>query len=206
MNTSTIQIIGGGGHAKVAIAAAEAAGIGIAAIFDDDASKQGRDLIGYRITGAVPDAAWWRGSDVGALIAIGDGRARQRITARCPARWQTLIHPTAWVHASARVGAGTLICAGAIVQPDAVIGAHVIINTGAVVEHDCKVGDFGHIAPMACLAGGASVGDGTLVGAGAVISPAVKVGNWSTIGAGSVVLGEVGDGLTIAGVPARPLG
>lgn len=206
MNISTMWIIGGGGHAKVAIAAAEAAGIGIAAIFDDDASKQGQDIIGYRITGAIPDTAWWRGADIGALVAIGDGRVRQRIVARCPAHWRSLIHPTAWVHASASVGVGVLICAGAIVQPDAIIGAHAIINTGAIIEHDCKVGAYAHIAPRACLAGGASVGEGTLVGAGAVVSPAGKVGDWSIIGAGSVVLGEVGDGVTMVGVPARPLG
>ncbi|HEY4344155.1 MAG TPA: acetyltransferase [Parvibaculum sp.] len=205
MNTATIQIIGGGGHAKVAISTAEAAGIGIAAVFDDDASKHGRDIIGYRIAGPIPSAASWSGSTTGALIAIGDGKARQSIAKRCPARWQSLIHPTARVHASARIGVGTLICAGAVVQPDAVIGDHVIVNTGVVVEHDCEVGDFVHIAPMACLTGGCILGEGAFIGAGAVVASASRVGNWVTVGAGSVVLREVPDGLTVIGVPAKPL-
>lgn len=205
MSTATIQIIGGGGHAKVAISTAEAAGIGIAALFDDDVSKHSRDIVGYRIAGAVPDEAFWRSSTVGALIAIGDGRARQKIAKRCPARWKTLIHPTAWVHASARIGVGTLVCAGAVVQPDAVIGDHVIVNTGAVVEHDCEVGDFVHIAPTACLTGGCFLGEGTFVGAGAVIASASHIGNWVTVGAGSVVLRAVADGLTVVGIPAKPI-
>ncbi|MCE9649657.1 MAG: NeuD/PglB/VioB family sugar acetyltransferase [Parvibaculum sp.] len=205
MSGSALYIIGGGGHAKVAIAAAEAAGLGIAAIYDDNQEKRGTDLIGYRIGGAIPPADWWRSADGGALIAIGDNRARQRIAAQCPARWQALIHPSAWVHASAKIGPGALICAGAIVQPDAVIGAHAIVNTGAVVEHDCIAGDFVHLGPASCLAGGASVAEGAFLGAGAVIIPGISVGAWAIVGAGAAVTATVADNTKIAGVPAKPL-
>ena len=205
MSGVALYILGGGGHAKVAIAAAEAAGIGIAAVYDDNAARHGADLIGYRISGAIPSADWWRGIDGGALIAIGDNRARRRIATQCPARWQALVHPGAWVHASAKIGAGTLICAGAVVQPDAVIGAHAIINTGAVVEHDCVVGDFAHLGPSSCLAGGASVGEGALLGAGAVVVPSTTIGAWAVVGAGAAVIAGVADNAKVAGVPARLL-
>lgn len=205
MSGGGIHIIGGGGHAKVAIAAAEAAGIGIAAVYDDNPARHGADLIGHRIQGAIPQADWWREARAGALIAIGDNRARRRIADQYPALWRTLIHPTAWVHASARIGPGTLVCAGAIVQPDAVIGAHVIVNTGAVVEHDCVVGDFTHLGPTSCLAGAASVGQGALLGAGAVVMPAVAIGAWTVVGAGAAVTSRVPDDAKVAGVPAKPL-
>lgn len=51
--------------------------------------------------------------------------------------------------------------------------------------------------------GDVEVGDGSFIGSCAVTIGQVKIGNWSTVGAGSVVIHDVGDGVTVAGVPAR---
>lgn len=49
------------------------------------------------------------------------------------------------------------------------------------------------------------VGNHVLIGANAVILGGVHIGNHVKIGAGAVVLNDVPDGVTVAGVPARPI-
>ncbi len=95
---------------------------------------------GVRVVGPVAAIAasdYERG-----VIAIGDNRVRQAIASTIGLIWLNAIHPRACIDASAAIGPGTVVCAGAIVQPDAVIGAHAIINTGVIVEHDCQIGDW----------------------------------------------------------------
>ena len=112
----------------------------------------------------------------GHFIAVGDNRSRQREARRRPrARFVILIHPWAYVAPDVKIGAGTIIMAGAIVQPTCVIGRHVIVNTNSVVEHHCRIGDFVHIGPGAHLCGGVKVGTGALIGVGVGIAPGAKI-------------------------------
>lgn len=203
--TNRVFIIGAGGHAKVAIASAEAAGIEIAGIFDDDPAKKGTTLLGHTVEGPIPPASWWQQRQEGAHLAIGSNRARQKLASQLKCRWTSIVHPAALVHATAKIGAGTLVCARVVIHPDAIIGRHCIVNTAAVVEHDCVVGDFVHLAPMSCLAGGVRAGEGAFIGMGASIIPERTVGSWAIVGAGAAVIGDIAAGATVAGVPAKPV-
>jgi serine acetyltransferase len=77
------------------------------------------------------------------------------------------------------------------------------VNTGAIVEHECEVGEAVHVAPGACLAGRVRVGACAFVGVGAQVIQCLSVGEGATIGAGAVVIGDVPEGATVVGVPAR---
>ncbi|HUJ03248.1 MAG TPA: acetyltransferase [Rhizomicrobium sp.] len=202
---ANIFIVGASGHAKVVIATAEAAGVNVAGIFDDDDAKNGALLLGYRVVSPVPDVSWFSHEGVPIHIAIGDNDTRKRVAARLNVRCQSLVHPSAVVHSSAKIGAGALVCAQAVVHPDSEIGAHAIVNTSAVIEHDCRVGEFAHLGPRSCLTGGARAGTGAFLGAGVVVLPNVSIGNWSIAGAGAVVISDVRNGARVAGVPARDL-
>lgn len=195
---SGLWIIGAGGHAKVAIAAAEAAGEFIAGVVDSNPALAGQRLLGHSILGAHDWSAHER-----VHLAIGDNKTRARLATEMPVEWISIEHPAAWSHASAQRGEGVLVCAAAVIQPDARIGRHVILNTGSIVEHDCILGDFSFLGPRACLTGGVTLGTGCFVGAGATVCPGVRLGNHAIVGAGAVVTKDVPDGVTVVGVPAQ---
>jgi sugar O-acyltransferase (sialic acid O-acetyltransferase NeuD family) len=199
-----IAVIGAGGHAKVVIATAEAAGFAIAAVFDDREELWGRTVLGYPVAGPIEAM---EAHDVDrAVPAIGSNSGRRDVTARVATNWVTVVHPGAHVHRSVVIGVGTVVFAGAVLQPDTTIGEHSIINTGASVDHDCVIGDFCHLAPGSHLAGNVRLGQGCLLGVGASLIPGVTVGAWSVIGAGAAIVSDVPAGVTYAGVPGRPVG
>lgn len=201
---TSLWVLGAGGHAKVVVATARAAGFAAIEVADDDASVHGRDLLGARITATVADVI--ARPEATAVLAIGDNAARHRIaqTARC--QFATVIHPSAIIDASVGVGPGTVVFAGTVIQPDTRLGAHVIVNTGASIDHDCELGDAVHVAPGARLAGTVRLGTGVFVGIGAVIIPGRSIGAWTRIGAGAAVIHDLPEGITAAGVPARRIG
>lgn len=199
-----VWLIGGGGHAKVVLATFQACGWDVAGIFDANPEIWGTRLFDVEIAGEVPESPWWHSCGTYGFLSIGANISRARLaTTLNPARWATVVHPSATVHSSVCLGPGSLVCAHAVVQPDASIGAHSIVNTGAVVEHDNRIGDFCHIGPRACLAGDVTVGDGVFVGAGATVTPGIRLGAWSTIGAGGAVIEDIPEAVTAVGVPAR---
>ncbi len=116
-----------------------------------------------------------------------------------------VLHPSAWISPSARLGEGCQVLARAVVNTGAVLSDHVLVNTAAVVEHDCEIGDHVHLASGALLCGGVRVGAGAHIGAGAVIRQGLRLGDGALVGAGAVVVRDVPAGARVAGVPARPL-
>lgn len=140
------------------------------------------------------------------MCCVGDNASRSRIVGMIPPaevgeRWsRTLVHPSATVSSSSRVGRGTVVCAAAVVGPCTTIGNHSIINTSSSVDHHCVVGDFVHIAPGTHVCGGVTIEEGAFLGVGCSVAPGVKVGKWATVGAGTVVLGNVPDGAKVHGI------
>jgi UDP-perosamine 4-acetyltransferase len=196
-------VLGAGGHGKVVIATLQAAGWQVAAAYDDAEERWGGAVLGVPIRGPLEAAA---GAAVdGAVVAVGDNRARKSLAERFDLPWIAVVHPAAVVHPSVELGAGTVVFAGAAIQPDTRIGRHAIVNTGASVDHDCRLGGFVHVAPGARLGGGVTVGEGVMVGIGSSVVPGITIGPWATVGAGAAVVREVAAGATVVGVPARPL-
>jgi sugar O-acyltransferase (sialic acid O-acetyltransferase NeuD family) len=204
---SGLVVFGAGGHGKVVADVARSVGCVVELFLDDREELDGSSIWD------VPVRAWARflaesRAPGDAALGIGDNSARERCAQRLDAAGLALpplVHPRATVAASARLGPGTIVMAGAIVNPDAELGPGCIVNTGAIVEHDCVLGPWVHISPSAALGGGVRVGVRAHVGLGAVVLPLVAVGADARVGAGAVVRADVRDGDTVVGVPARAL-
>lgn len=206
-----ILIIGAGGHGQVVadIFRARHASRLISdhvGFVDDDRARLGCRFVGSPVLGTLDQVHEIAHDAV--IVAIGDNATRSGIFHKLLAAGDRIAiaqHPRSIVAEDVTIGAGSMLCAGAIVSTGAVIGRDAIVNTGATVDHHSILGDHVHIAPGAHLGGEVVVDEGALVGIGAIVLPGVRIGAWSRVGAGAVVTAEVPPGTTVVGVPARVL-
>ena len=210
-STQNYVIWGSAGHAKVLASLIALRGGLVVALFDTSevpAALHGVPLhIGEAGFNQWADQTGSLDSII-ALAAIGGARGRDRLAIHALFRHRGLllvpiVHPSASVCATARVGAGTQIFAQAIVAAEVLIGEACIVNHRGVVDHECVLGDGVHIAPGATLCGCVTLGDNVMVGAGAIVLPRLSIGANSVIGAGAVVTRNVPPGVTVVGNPGR---
>ncbi len=115
----------------------------------------------------------------------------------------TLVHPSARVSRSARIGEGSIVSAGAIIAAHAQIGSHVIVNRGALIGHHTNIGDYVTLGPGVNIGGCCEISTAAYVGIGAIVLDKIAIGARSIVGAGAVVTRPVADRVQVMGVPAR---
>lgn len=207
---NNLLLWGSGGHGTVVMDIARALKMYSAIDFvDDDVDSARKEIAGCRVLGSFRELHLASLRDYNAVvIAIGSNPARARCFEFARRQgWQlaTLIHPSAVVSPSARLGAGTVVMPRAVVNAGAEIGQNCIVNTAAVVDHDCRVGDHVHLSPGVILGGAVTVHSSAHMGLGAIALPGSTIGERAVVGAGAVVLHSVQSGETAVGVPARTI-
>lgn len=118
-------------------------------------------------------------------------------------RFQSFVHPRAYVSDNATLGVGLIINANAAIMPFSRLGNHVVVHSNVVVEHDNLIEDFANLAPGVTLAGYVHVKKGAYVHTGASVIPGMTVGEHAVVGAGATVIENVPEGATVVGVPAK---
>ncbi|MRH42693.1 acetyltransferase [Aquibacillus halophilus] len=202
-----VVIVGDGGHSKVVQEMVNLKNERqIVAILDD---KYGNKIeVNDIVFGPLPLIHHILDHEIKVIIAIGNNLIRKKVVSLLNLRAEqflTIIHSTAVVSSTARVGNGTVIMPNVVINAETTIGDHCIINTGAIVEHESVINDYAHISPSATLTGNVHVGEGVNIGAGATIIPGIRVDKWSVIGAGSTVIKHIPAGCKAVGSPARIL-
>jgi sugar O-acyltransferase (sialic acid O-acetyltransferase NeuD family) len=142
------------------------------------------------------------------IIGSGSPKDRQRIDHFLSEKGfpaASIIHPSAVVGTLTTIGPGCYIGALAVLQTAVTLGRHVHVNVHASVSHDAVLEDYAMLNPGARVLGRVKVGEGSVIGANAAVRERLTVGSWSTVGMSAAVVKNVGDNVTVAGVPAAEL-
>mmetsp|Transcript_26675 Transcript_26675/g.85618 ORF Transcript_26675/g.85618 Transcript_26675/m.85618 type:complete len:259 (-) Transcript_26675:75-851(-) len=206
-----IVVIGGGGHARVIIAAIRAEGryelVGVI----DEAIPVGELVLGVApVLGKLaelPTLAAAHGLG-GYVVAIGDNFVRQKVTAQAQEvvpglALALVVHPRAAVAEGVEVGAGSVVFAGAVVAPGARVGVGCILNHGASLDHDSIMEDYSALGPGAAVCGAVKIGQGSWISSGATVIHMVTIGCNTVVGAGATVVKPLPDDVLAVGTPAR---
>jgi len=175
---------------------------------DDTAEKQGPCAHGF---GVFPRAALRLWPNVKVLAVPGSAATfiqRRRLIESLdiePARYATVIHPTARVSRLAKVGHNTLVLAGAVITSNATVGDHVCVLPNSVVHHDSHVGSWTLIGSNVTVAGHTRVGENCYIGSGSAIKDGLTLGDRTLVGLGSTVIRDTPPDSRVAGCPARQL-
>jgi len=142
------------------------------------------------------------------LMAIGDPMAKKSLFVALKnkgATFANLIHPSAVIARSAKLGEGVVVCPQAFISADATVGDLCAINGSASVGHDVKLGSFATLSAHVDLTGWVQVDECVFFGSGARVLPKVKIGTRARIGAGAVVMRSVPADTVVYAPPAKRL-
>ncbi len=202
-----LVIIGASGHGRVAADVARRRGYREIVFLDDN--RELRNCGKYPVIGTAAD--FRRLVDEMRIpseffVAIGNAGIREALQKKLEYAGGTpvtLVHPDAVIGDEVRIGAGSVMMAGAVINPGTVIGGGCIINTSSSVDHDCMLGDYVHIAVGAHVAGNVVIGNAAWIGAGATISNNLRICDRCVIGAGAVVVSDIRKRGKYVGIPAK---
>ncbi len=216
MSAKQIVIYGAGGFAREVAWLVESCCEGkqpycVACFVDDDVQMQGKILNGLPVLDLATARVQYPGAL--AIVAVGSPTTRQLMAQKAAAigfSFATLVHPRVERSQWIEVGQGTVICAGNILTTNITLGEHVQVNVDCTIGHNAILGDYTTLAPGVHVSGWVHFGRRVYVGTGAVIINGTKdrpltIADDVVIGAGACVTKSVEAGLTVVGVPARPL-
>jgi sugar O-acyltransferase (sialic acid O-acetyltransferase NeuD family) len=208
MAKQLVFILGAGGHAKMVIEALVSMHqYELYGCLDTDRTAE--RLLGFPVMQENPQIlGTLLEAKAQAVVALGENRLRMRVTNDLEAQgfsFATAIASSAYVSASAQIGAGSVIMPKAVVGAAVRVGRGVIVNTSSSIDHDCVVEDFAHVAPGCHLAGNVTVQQGAMLGIGTCVIPECTIGKWSILGANSTVIEDVPLESTYVGTPAKAL-
>ena len=152
-----LLIIGAGGHGKVVAEIATECGYGKIDFLDDNSSDA---------MGKISDLGKFVDQYQYAFVSIGNNKFREElieILKKCGYQIPFLIHPTAYVSRSAKIGKGTVVEPKAIVNANTKIAEGCIISVGAIVDHNVVIEKYCHINAGVIVNAGATVEEYTKI-------------------------------------------
>lgn len=154
--------------------------------------------------GAVED--YTPGPNDYVIPALGDSAIREKYVAILKAKgakFETLIHPTAYIGTGCEIGEGCVITQFALLTADVHLGNFVNVGGRTTLSHGNYLDDFVTFAGHCCVAGEVKVGRSAFVGCNVTIAPQLTIGAKAYLCAGSVVLRRVKENTRVIGNPAK---
>ena len=204
--TKNLILVGGGGHCKSVIEAAESAGYNILGVLDTP-ENVGKQVLAYSVIGTDDDIPQYvdKAEFVITVGFIKNPAIRIKLYNKVKAaggRLATIIASTAHVSKYAELGEGTVIMHQAFVNAGAKIGDNCIINTFVNIEHDAEVGNQCHISTGTMVNGECKIGENCFIGSQSVCANCIEIASDIIVGAGSVVRKSIRMKGIYAGNPA----
>ncbi len=199
-------LVGGGGHCKSVIEAAESAGFEIKGILDLPHTVGNRTL-GHEIIGCDDDIPKYVDCcdfviTVGFIKNPGLRIKLHELIKSAGGNLATVVASTAYVSRYATLEEGTVVLHQANINAGTKIGKSVIINSCANIEHDAEVGNFCHVSTGAMINGDCKIGSGCFIGSQSVLANGVEITSGTIIGAGTVVIKNIFKAGLYVGNPA----
>ena len=161
-----LLIIGAGGYGKtVADVASQLDCFEKIAFLDDTKSGSG-------ILGRCEEYAMFCDEDTAVYPAFGNNTLRMEwleVLEEEGITVPTMVHPSAYVSPTAKLGEGTVVLPKAVVNTGVTVGSGCIINIGALIDHDSVIEVGVHLAPGAIVKAENRISEGSKVNSGEVI-------------------------------------
>jgi len=209
MKRQKLILVGGGGHCKSVIDAAESSGYKISGILDLP-ENVGKSICGIDIVGTDDEIINYINKAL-FIVSVGhinDNSLRLKLYEAAKllgGTFATIVASTAYVSNYAEIGEGSIILHQACINADAKIGVNCIVNTFANVEHDVRVGDHSHISTGAMINGGCIIGKSVFVGSQSAIKQGVSIVDNVIVGASSFVNKDISEAGMYVGIPVHKL-
>jgi sugar O-acyltransferase (sialic acid O-acetyltransferase NeuD family) len=207
-----LVVVGAGGFGRETVEAVRAlnavgAGWRLTGYVDDDPARHGTMIDGVPVLGGIEELDMLPDASVVVCTGRPDNYvSRPRIVETLnlpPERYATIIHPSASVSATSRVGPGTVLLAHTVLTAAVTVGSHVAVMPHVTMTHDDVIGDFATLASGVCLGGNVHVGRCAYVGAGALVREGRSIGSCALVGMGAIVTRDIPPSEVWAGTPAR---
>lgn len=205
-----LLLIGSSGLAREVLACVRENGqFDVVGVLDDDESKTGSAVDGAPVIGPASHAL--RYPEARVVVCIGSGKGRERVVARLAGlgfprhRFATVVDPSVRVPYCCEIGPGSILLGNVTMTAGITVGSHVVMMPGVTLTHDVVVEDFATLGAGVSLGGGVRIGRAAYLGMNSCVRERTRVGAGTRVGMGAAVLGDVPDGETWAGVPARVL-
>ena len=204
-----LAIIGAGDLGVQLAHLARTTGQYVPVAFFDDMQPAGAQIDGITVYGAVDALAMGHAAGDFDCVVIGIGyrhlALRQALYRRFAGQmpFATLVHPSAIVDPTCRLGEGAVVYSGCVLDLGASVGANALLNAGCIVAHHSHVGAHSFLSPAVSVAGFVDIEPGCVLGIGTVVIDNVRIASGARTGAGAVVTSNLEQPGLYLGVPAR---
>ena len=150
----------------------------ILGFLDDDLKKDTYSFYGYKVLGGTDKLdELSQKIPFSAVIAIQDGEIRKKIVEAHPEfeNWETIIHPTAVIASSTKVGKGCVCFPQVTVSVDSYLGTFGLYYIHSTICNDCWIGNYVSIMANASVSEHAEIESGCLIRANTTIEPHSKM-------------------------------